>query len=141
MKNYDLQKMQELLQHFYNLTSVDFGRVLSIPETDFAKTKISEVRIPASVEAVEERAFYGCKSLEVLNIPANVVFLGNNCFEGAESLREVYISGDRVLEIGHKAFSEAKSELKIYVPADLVDDYKRNILWATYVNNLYAMAE
>lgn len=102
---------------------------------------LRNIEFGAGVADVLDRAFCGCKSLEVLNIPANVVFLGNNCFEGAESLKEVYISGDRVLEIGHKAFSEAKSELKIYVPADLVDDYKKNVLWSTYVNNLYAMAE
>ena len=97
------------------------------------------INFGTGVKDVLDKAFYGCESLEMLDIPENVIFLGNNCFDGAESLKEVYVRGDRVLEIGYRTFSDAKSELKIYVPADLLDDYKKNIFWSTYVDNLYPL--
>ncbi len=100
---------------------------------------LRNINFGTGVKDVYDKAFYGCESLEVLDIPANVIFLGNNCFEGAKSLKEVYVRGDRVLEIGYMAFAAAKSELKIYVPADLMDDYKKNIFWSTYVGNLHPL--
>ena len=88
-------------EHFYNLTSVDFGGVLSIPETDFAKTKISEVTIPASVEAVEERAFYGCKNLKTVTFEEGSALerIGDYAFAGCTSLTSLDIPAS-VSEIG-----------------------------------------
>lgn len=111
---------------------------ISVHTFDGCKS-LRTINFGTGVTDIYDKAFYGCESLEVLDIPANVIFLGNNCFDGAESLQEVYIRGDRVLDIGYKAFSDAKTDLRIYVPADLVDEYKANTLWSTYVNNLHPL--
>ncbi len=125
----------EMLEEF----SVPEG-VKEIPLNTFNGCKsLKRIDFGIGVADIADKAFYGCKSLEVLDIPANITYLGNNCFDGAESLQEVYIRGDRVLDIGYRAFSDAKTDLRIYVPADLVDEYKANTLWSTYVNNLHPL--
>ncbi|MBR2424929.1 MAG: leucine-rich repeat domain-containing protein [Tidjanibacter sp.] len=97
---------------------------------------LKHITIGSGVVDVYDKAFYGCASLESVEIPQNVTFLGNYCFDGCAQLREVVIRGDRVVDIGSTAFRNCHAELTIRVPSAMLENYRKNELWESYLDRL-----
>ena len=101
-----------------------------------AVSTVAEAQFERGVVDVYDKAFYGCASLESVEIPQNVTFLGNYCFDGCAQLREVVIRGDRVVDIGSTAFRNCHAELTIRVPSAMLENYRKNELWESYLDRL-----
>lgn len=56
----------------------------------FRCRKITEIKLPAKLTRIERHTFHGCDKLITLWIPGGVRFLGDMCFEGCNSLRNVH---------------------------------------------------
>ena len=120
--------------------------VVEVPIDTFYNCKsLTELTIGSGVTDIYDQAFYGCSSLARVEIPANVTFVGNKCFDGATALREVVIQGNRVLDIGSRAFVGNKAQevanLTIRVPASMLNAYRTSFLWEAYVDCLEAIVE
>ena len=63
----------------------EFGEAFTLPENENA------VVIPSSVRKIEERAFYGCTSLENLVIENGTEYIGVSAFANDRALREIVI--------------------------------------------------
>lgn len=100
--------------------------------------------------------------LETFTIPESIIALGSNSMRGAAQLKELHI-GSNLMMIGENAVAEMSSlekmtlrrktpplclneprlnkTLKIYVPADVLEDYKITIHWRNYKANIYPLEE
>lgn len=88
-------------------------------------SSLTEIKIPQSVETIENSAFKYCSSLTEITIPANVVSVGDSVFIGCTSLQKVEFEEEsRLVNIGNYAFgSSSSSEClkldKIIIPASV----------------------
>ena len=71
--------------------------------------------IPDGVINIGDKAFYGCKSLNSINIPNSVTYIGDKAFYRCKSLNSINIPNS-VTNIGNKAFSWCKSLTSINIP-------------------------
>ncbi|MBR4225935.1 MAG: leucine-rich repeat domain-containing protein, partial [Candidatus Methanomethylophilaceae archaeon] len=69
---------------------------------------VKAVVLGGEVNSIGKHAFYGCASLQSMEIPASVTSIGIGAFEGCTSLAFVYIP-DSVTSIGSSAFSGCTS--------------------------------
>ena len=115
---------------------------------------LTSVELPESLTSIGDEAFYACYLTNV-TIPDNVVTIGRNAFNGP-SMQEVTI-GKSVQQIGEYAFSGSSQLLTVtclattppfiyggtfngttfyfgtlYVPADVVYDYKNADIWRNF---------
>lgn len=78
--------------------------VTEISKFAFAKSRIANVSLPNSLIYIDDFAFDGCESLELINIPESVTYIGESAFRGCVGLKGIKIPKN-VLHIGATPFS------------------------------------
>ena len=86
------------------IKSIDVSHVTSFGEGCFNLTMIQSILLNDQVESIPINMFAGCSKLKSINIPANVVEIGETAFSGCKELATVTM-GDKVKKIGAEAFS------------------------------------
>ena len=86
------------------IKSIDVSNVTSFGEGCFNLTMIQSILLNNQVESIPMDMFAGCSKLKSINIPANVVEIGEAAFSGCKELATVTM-GDKVKKIGAEAFS------------------------------------
>ena len=87
--------------------------------------KSIDVASLSNLTKVQERAFYGCSSLEKVNFNNTFLTLGESAFEQCTSLVSVaFGSGDesKFASIGNRAFADCTSLKRIVLYGDLIDN-------------------
>ena len=115
---------------------------------------LANVTIGNGVTSIGESAFWGCDSLASVTIPDRVTSIGDSAFTSCSRLASVTI-GEGVTSIGGAAFVDClrlasvyckpttppaggdfmfdyHARLKIYVPTESVNAYKRASYWSDY---------
>ena len=129
----------------YSLTSVVIPNgVTSIGTSMFNNCySLTSVVIPNSVISIGISAFNNCYLLTSVVIPNSVTSIGEYAFQNCYSLT-TYIF-ERTAGItaigGTNAFENINTSTKIYVPDELVDDYKIADNWSTYANYIYPISD
>lgn len=90
------------------IKSIDVSNVTSFGEGCFNLTMIQSILLNNQVESIPMDMFAGCSKLKSINIPANVVEIGETAFSGCKELATVTM-GDKVKKIGAGAFSGCSS--------------------------------
>ena len=90
------------------IKSIDVSHVTSFGEGCLSSTYIQSIQLNDQVEMIPGTMFSGCTKLAAIDIPANVVEIGNGAFNGCEKLATVTM-GDKVKKIGGAAFSGCTS--------------------------------
>lgn len=132
-----------------NVTSVHVpGRVRKIASRAFEGCNdMVRISIPASIDTIEDHAFYYCTKLEKVNLPSSVRYLGSYAFAGCSSLEQVTLPSaldtirnstfeqcsalkrielpTTVKRIGSRAFYNCSNVYSLIVPAsvDTVESY------------------
>ena len=110
-----------------SITIPENSQLTCIGGMAFAKTKISEIFLPDTVEAIGVGAFYMCEYLESLTLPENLEivepFLVTNCLH----LQELVL-GEQVESIGYMAIAGCRNLEELVLPASLksIDRYAFN---------------
>ena len=132
-------------QGCYSLTNIVItNSVKSIGDIAFTNCySLTSITIPNGVESIGSAAFYSCYSLTNIVIPNSVTSIGIQAFQNCYSLTTyVFERTAGVTTIGGTAtFTGINTSTKIYVPDDLVDDYKIAANWTTYANYIYPISE
>ena len=129
----------------FSLTNIVIpNSVASIGTSAFDRCySLTNIVIPSSVPSIGTSAFYQCYSLTNIVIPNNVMSIGSQAFDSCFSLT-TYIF-ERTAGItaigGTNTFLNINTSTKIYVPDELVDDYKIADNWSTYANYIYPISE
>ncbi|MBQ9832829.1 MAG: leucine-rich repeat protein [Clostridia bacterium] len=92
------------------LTSLKLGASLkSIPSFAFSNcAALTEIEIPANVTDIGESAFSYCTKLEEIAIPDGVFYIGASAFAYCEAVKKVSI-GTALLQMGNLVFSGCSS--------------------------------
>ncbi len=81
-------------------------------------SSLISLEIPNGVTSIEDYAFTGCTSLININIPAGVTDIGNGVFYGCSSLTSLEIPNG-VTSIENEAFYGCSSLAGLYIPASI----------------------
>ena len=129
----------------FSLTNITIPNgITSIGDYAFRQCySLTNITIPNSVISIGVSAFEICSSLTNIVIPNSVTSIGNTAFHSCFSLKTyVFERTAGITAIGGAAtFGSRNTSTKIYVPDDLVDDYKIENNWSTYADNIYPISE
>jgi len=138
-----------------NITSIRIGvNVTIIDQNAFFYCENLETVIFAEgslLETIENYSFEGCASLTSITIPANIFHIGDSAFGNCTNLETVIVLATEppflVLSVGGgfggggvslpTTFSHTHDNLKIFVPADSLQDYKND--WSEYADIIEAI--
>ena len=99
----------------WGLTSINLPPSLQvIGKYAFARSHISSISIPGSVQTIEESAFDTCSDLEQLTLNEGIITIGNTAFYKCDSLTNIVIP-DSVRQILYAAFKRDASFTTINV--------------------------
>ena len=132
-------------QYCYNLTSVNFPAVTSIDYYTFYNCfNLTSVSFPTA-KYISSYAFVHCSSLTSISFPA-ATSIGYSAFTHCSKLTELYLMGSSLCQLSaSNAFSStpikgyttvAGKYGSIYVPASLLESYKKATNW-TYFSNRF----
>ena len=104
---------------------------------------LTSITIPKSVTSIGSGTFQNCYSLTSIVIPNGVTSIGANAFTDCRAIKTyVFERTAGITSLGStNTFSNINTSTKIYVPDDLVDDYKIENNWSTYANYIYPISE
>ena len=117
------------------LTSITIPEsVTSIGECAFdGCSALTSITIPNSVTSIEYSAFNGCSSLASVTIGNGVTSIGDYAFYGCSALTTVICKAAELPKIGLYIFANKPlSEATLYVPSELLDDYKVAVQWKDF---------
>lgn len=87
------------------------------------------------IEEIPASAFYGCRELKTVTIPASAGFIGDAAFGGCQNLRRLYCMAVTPPELGERSLTISRYG-SIYVPAEAVEAYKSADGWSAYADRI-----
>lgn len=103
-----------IFQGCESLEDCDLGSVTRIPPNCFCHcSKLSKIRIPATVTAIEAKSFYDCANL-----------------------REVHLLPTSPPSLYTDSFSGISSDCVFYVPSSSLSDYQSATNWSVYASQM-----
>lgn len=79
---------------------------------------ITSIKLPGSVTAIQDSAFYYCYDLTDIEIPYGVTQIGNNAFGLCTSLTGITLP-DSLTSLGHNAFIECPNLTRVKIPGSV----------------------
>lgn len=99
-----------------NLQSIDVSNATSIGEGAFSGCmSLSDVKLSASLECIEDSTFYNCTDLTEINIPESVTEISEGAFSGCSALDEIELP-DNIETLGDQAFSGCSAITEVDIP-------------------------
>ena len=102
-----------------------------------SQDEIQHVIINNGVTSIGAEAFRGCSGLTIVTIPNSVTSIGNDAFRACYGLTSVTCVRETPASLGNNVFYNTHANLKIYVPAGSVADYKA--AWTAYADKIKAI--
>lgn len=103
------------------IETVTFGEDSEVKNVGYVFTSCSYLKniiLPESVTGIGTQAFYYCKALGYINIPAAVRDIGQSAFEGCSLLNDIVLP-DNLTGITYSAFRSCTSLTSINIPSGI----------------------
>lgn len=132
---------------FYNCTELSSfivpNTVEGIYENAFENcTKLSSITLSSNLTIIESELFKNCKFLSSISFPELISEVKEGSFENCINLRKIYIhNNNEVVELSNNSFSDSSILSEIYVPIELILEYKYESDWINYKNIIYTNDE
>lgn len=111
--------------------------VTEIGDSAFQYCKaLTSITIPEGVTEIGMGAFGHCPALKSVSLPASVTAIANMAFNSCSKLDSVTCLPTNPPTLGDGVFASCAVGLKIYVPAESVDEYNADINWSTYSGSI-----
>ena len=94
-------------------------KIKEVSDYAFSSTNIKKVKLPNTLEKIEDCAFMFCKNLDSIVIPNTVKSIEYRAFIGCEKLKSIAF-GNHLEEIGPQAFSMCTSLKEIVLPNSIL---------------------
>ena len=123
-----------------NITKVSLPNCTKIPGSYAfsAAGDLEEISLPNVTSGTFTSTFRGCYNVKTIDLRSlGGVTLDTNCFRGCLSLKTLILGGTAVNPIINTNVLYGTPEtMSIYVPDNLVDDYKAATNWATFASRI-----
>ena len=108
-----------------NLKSIVLPEGLTvIGASAFAYSGLTHITSLASGLSIKEQAFTGCADLVSVNFKGAVSGIDEKAFYGAKKLAVVHFAGTGIPLFGKSVFTPIRTQLSIYVPAEVITKFK-----------------
>ena len=88
----------------------------------------------------DSKPYKGCTSLSSIMLPLAYPTIGTYLFNGCSSLKTLILRSETMVTLSAlSAFTGCHADLRIYVPASLLDTYKADATWSTIENKIFAL--
>lgn len=127
-----------------NLQSITLSNNLeSLGDSAFWNcNKLTTINLPTKLKMIEPYAFWNT-SITTIDIPESVKSIGLGAFNKCSKLETVYIRSNELVTTyftgPYQTFSNCPNLQKIYVPSELVEQYKTHPLWSLYGDKFEAI--
>jgi hypothetical protein len=146
----------------YALTSLELpDNVTTIGKYVFQGSGLSSLELPDSLTTIDENGFNGCSLFTSIDLPAGLTTLGKYAFSACSLLTSIDIpAGVTALEAGTirqcpllvsitlrsptlveisnmNQFTTINANYKVYVPSNLVNEYKAHTYWSEIADHIY----
>lgn len=125
-----------------NLTSINFPKVICIGSYAFSETGLTEVNFP-STESIDIYSFFKCDKLQKASFP-KLTYIGSSSF-GLCPITTLVLSSPQLCEladIGAFAMTSIfEGEGYIYVPKNLIENYKIATNWIAFADKFRAIED
>ena len=112
-----------------NLKSIVLPEGLTnIRESAFAYSGLTHITSLASGLSIEKQAFTGCIDLVSVNFKGAVSGIDEKAFYGAKKLAVVHFAGTGIPLFGKSVFTPIRTQLSIYVPAEVITKFKETLV-------------
>ena len=120
MKSYDYATLVPWYTYRWSVKKIVVENgITAIGDRAFFECKeVTEVDLPASLYEIGECAFDGCEKLASISIPANVGEIGSAAFYGCSALQSITLP-DRLTSISRRAFMNCTSLTSVTVPSQV----------------------
>ena len=86
--------------------------------TFYGCSSLQSIQLPESLTTIGGSAFNGCSSLQSIQLPGSLTTIGNTAFNGCSSLQSIQLPGS-LTTIGNSAFNGCSSLQSIQLPESL----------------------
>ena len=117
--------------------------VISIHDSAFLGcTSLSSIVIPHNVKSIGEDAFGFCWGLASVTFGNNLTTIGEGAFFYSNNIKSIYCYAINPPEIYNNTFSPYFyfSNPILYVPCEVLDDYKNNYDWSNYFTDIQCIS-
>ena len=112
-----------------NLKSIVLPEGLTvIGASAFAYSGLTHITSLASGLSIKEQAFTGCLDLVSVNFKGAVSGIDEKAFYGAKKLAVVHFAGTGIPLFGKSVFTPIRTQLSIYVPAEVITKFKETLV-------------
>lgn len=117
-----------------NLKSIVLPEGLTvIGASAFAYSGLTHITSLASGLSIKEQAFTGCLDLVSVNFKGAVSGIDEKAFYGAKKLAVVHFAGTGIPLFGKSVFTPIRTQLSIYVPAEVITKFKETLVKSSVV--------
>ena len=106
----------------------------------FQYCSFESIKIPESIEQIDDEAFYMCKRLTSIEIPATIKSIGKWAFYACSNLNSITLKATTPPALSTEVFKSTNG-CPIYVPAGSVESYKNAEQWKNYASRIQAIPE
>jgi hypothetical protein len=103
------------------------------------------VKLPSQIEYINGSAFYNVQNFTTLALNSNIKQIGSYAFGYCYSLNTVLYNGTSVPQLlsmdAFEGTNNGSMNIDIYVPYELVQDFKSAYGWSWYSNRIYAITQ
>lgn len=126
------------------ISSVAFPNVVTVGDNLFrGSSSLVKIHMPA-LQNTEISFAYSCKNLDVVYIPS-VTEIGNYAFAQSSKISAIILGGEQVVSLSNinalNSSGIAFGTGYVYVPDDLVEQYKVATNWSTYAAQIKGRSE
>ena len=100
-------------------------------------TALESIKFGPDLDAIDARAFLGCTKLAKIDIPKYVRSIASDAFYDCNALKTIILRHTQVAPF----YQLGNLNATIYVPNDLVDQYKNDLDWEQYKNKIKSISE
>ena len=101
-----------------------------------SKLKMVDLSACTSLSTIGKDAFIFCNSLAIVILPSSLRYIREGAFYGCDGLERIILLGSYPPEMGNSlpTFGYVDLNTPIYVPVDVVEEYKNSPWWSTFTN-------
>lgn len=111
--------------------------------TMFQNSDSVQITIPNRVRGIPQMAFLGCKYLKTVIFGSGLQAIGNNAFyqgiSTTSTIENIIIYATTPPAVGRRSFDGLSNDIKIFVPASALANYKTAPGWRNFQNKIYAI--
>ncbi len=129
----------ESFRDCHNLKNVYFPESLTVinDRAFYCCTSLEETIFGSNLSSIGYDAFSECHSNTKVVLPATITNIANYAFNHNSSLKVVYCKAGVVPAGGYEMFNGSAEDRKIYVPVDVMYDYRAAEYWSDYAESIY----